>query len=249
MTEYWSAVAQVSPVLALALVLEARAFAHRVHSRKRFAASRNERAAFVSSAGAAAVGLTLSFIFAMGALLSRSDSSHRTPWDIITLGIALIALPYAFSVVVAIPLLELNRALRADVRANDKTSRLVSRLHRKIEKSEAGLNTADRELRAERLNSLIELSSDYVQLSRLEEALRNSSNPMSASERRAAFTQTGQSFERLETRRTVLTELREWVDSEIAQARATVNEGRDLLAPIPEDKFEVYRKRLASLVD
>lgn len=107
-------VAQTVPVVALALVLETRAFARQVRSKQAFAAMRTERIYFVASTTLAAALLVVTLVISLGALQSE------TPYPEVFSSIAMYFLAFSFGAVVINPLVALLPALTSDVRADRK---------------------------------------------------------------------------------------------------------------------------------
>lgn len=108
-SDFWAVSAQVVPVLALAQVIEVRAFARQMTSKKKqFHLSIWRRVSFVVSAAFVAVLLTTSFVVALNAL-TGGDAGPSQAFIII------YALSVATILVVLAPLLAVLRGLVGDV--------------------------------------------------------------------------------------------------------------------------------------
>lgn len=105
---YWVTVAQVSPVLALALILEARALAKRTRRKRRFRVTRVERITGALLLVVSAVSTTTCFILALIILNGGLRELAFFP-------IATILLAISFAVVAINPLLPFVIALASDV--------------------------------------------------------------------------------------------------------------------------------------
>ncbi len=151
MEAYWSAVAQITPVLALALVLEVRSAAEWAARKRNFAASREWRKVFAIMVAIAAFCVVGCFIVAINALRVGLE----VEWVGILTG---TALTYALGAVSVFPIAELLRPFTADIRLSSASRWPWSRQRRRealIRQMLSEIDSAEREMRSARLDAWI----------------------------------------------------------------------------------------------
>ncbi|MFG6502514.1 hypothetical protein [Microbacterium sp. P05] len=158
--DFWPVVAQVVPVLALALVIEVRAFARQVTKKGRFETSLLDRIVFVILSVTCAALLVTTFAFALGALLAGEESRASPEW-------AVNSLAFSVGLVVLNPLIPLVHALVADVYPRARVYRSQRRAARAARELRDALEYAARLSRTRFIVRRVELADRYVETMRM----------------------------------------------------------------------------------
>jgi len=232
---FWPVVAQTVPVLALALVIEARAFARRVARDDGESVGRVFRVYFAISTLAIAIALTVAFAVAM-TILARGQSNE------IWVSVALYTLAPAISLVVLNPLIPLFDSVLGEVRHAVYDHRLEKRRQAQLLDLDKMINEGETAYRQKSAASMANFSGNFVAALRITRVHRGSSDLRKmrlVSKMHAYLTDQEKAFRELQDYR--------------ADFRGHLQTARDFRAEVDSDRYQVdksyYLKPLRDMID
>lgn len=233
--DFWPVVAQTVPVLTLALVIEARAFARRVARDDGESIGRVFRVYFAISTLAVAIALTVAFAVAM-TILARGQSNE------IWVSIALYTLAPAISLVVLNPLIPLFDSVLGEVRHAVYDHRLEKRRQAQLLDLDKMINEGETAYREKSAASMANFSGNFVAALRITRVHRGSSDLREmrlVSKMHAYLTDQERAFRELQDYR--------------ADFRSHLQTARDFRAEVDSDRYQVdksyYLKPLRDMID
>lgn len=167
---FWPVVAQTVPVLALALVIEARAFARRVAQDDGESVGRIARLYFAVSTLAVAIALTVAFAMAM-TVLARGQSNE------VWVNVAFYSLAPAIAAVVLNPLVPLFDSLIGEMLHAFSGRRLEKRRQAQLSNLDAMLQEGEAAYRRKSAASMASFAENFIPALRITRLHRDSSNP------------------------------------------------------------------------
>lgn|GEM_PF-2721188 len=234
--EFWAVVAQTVPVIALALVVEVRAFGRQVRGTRTFAATKPQRRYFVISTTVAAALLIVTFVLSLGALQEVIE------YHVAFTYVAMYSLAFCLGAVVINPLVALLPALTSDIRADRKLERERKRNLRARTTLTTAIEWAEAIRRRRNLDQLTEFADNYT---RVLAFIRRTERDPDPGDR-----------EKLKVALDYLAELDAWksnFDREQVEGRDLIAEGREMLIDLRSEGASVdiapYVKELRRLVD
>jgi hypothetical protein len=217
---YWSAIAQIVPVLALALVLEVRAIARRLARKKAYPHNRGLRVTYAVTYFFAAAGLILCESLALRYLLTGGHDDATA--DFVTTFITL-----AFWYVALGPIFLIGAALMGDVLERAPWSH-ESRVIRRANRIEEQVIAAEREARSLRLEAWSVVADAQIELVRLGSTIVRLTG-RTAQATRAAYART---MGKVDDARTFLVSKRLESEASVAANRGGIDEVREALADV-----------------
>ncbi len=228
--DLWAAIAQLVPVLALALVVEVRTFARQVRNKRVFMKSRRQRTFFALSSLASGILLLATLSLALAAL------STETPFSPTIRMLAILALSFTFGAIVGNPLVVLLAAMTSDVRS-DHRYRVIRRGHQHdLDDARRFISDSERRLRARWLEEMTDFTRNYTRAMAVARELMGNTDHESAEQQATAFR--------------YIADLDAWLveaNARRAESKRLLTEGHELVRRYTEvDPFDV-KPHLASL--
>lgn len=233
--DFWAVIAQTAPVLALALVIEARAFARQVTRQDDFAASRVQRVIFVVISAIAGLGLLSAFTLSLSTLL------YGDPGDLAA-RLAMWSLTFAFGAVVLNPLVPLLLAMVIDLRAAHVESWMRKQSRRREVQMQDVVEWGERVTRERVIADLSKQAVAYSDVMGFIRVNRRNQDP--------------ETLRRIGKANDYLDELDEWrlgFDEHLFKTRAMLSEGREMIRESSSEELRIdmapFMERLQALID
>lgn len=233
--DFWAVIAQTAPVLALALVIEARAFARQVTQTDDYASSRIQRVIFVVISALAGLGLVGAFAISLSALFNGDAG-------VLAARLAMWSLSFAFGAVVLNPLLPLLLAMVSDLRAAHVESWIATQSRRREIKMQDAVEWGERITRDRTIEDLSKQAELYTDVMRFIRVHR--------------FDSDAATVKRVNAAHAYLDELDKWrvqFDKRRARTRAMLEQGREMIRSSKAENASIdmapYMKALQALID